>query len=103
MTAPALIRKADVARMVAGVKAAGETIRKIEIDPTGKIAIITGPHESRIGENEWADLEPTASFPPMPLPSQTGTGASVSGSGGKGGRRSMSTTRRDRPSSRKPI
>lgn len=33
MTAPALIRKADVARMVAGVKAAGETIRKIEIDP----------------------------------------------------------------------
>lgn len=56
MSAPALVRKADIARMVAGVKAAGETVRKIEIDPTGKIAIITGPHESQAGENEWGDL-----------------------------------------------
>jgi hypothetical protein len=58
MTAPALIRKADLARMVAGVKAAGETIRKIEIDRNGKIAIITGPRESQgKGPDEWADLE----------------------------------------------
>lgn len=58
MTAPALIRKADMKRLVAGIKAAGLPIAKVEVDPTGKIAIITGPNESRgKGMNEWADLE----------------------------------------------
>lgn len=58
MTAAAKFTKADVKRATAGVIAAGLPVRKIEIDHTGKIVILTGLPKNQADEDnsEWADL-----------------------------------------------
>jgi len=57
MTAPARFRQADVKRATSGVISAGIAIARIEIDPSGKIVIITGQPVTAKDVNEWADLE----------------------------------------------
>ncbi|QZP07810.1 hypothetical protein [Caenibius sp. WL] len=57
MTAHVRFKQADVKRAAAGTIAAGLPIAKIEIDPNGKIVIITGSPKSASEVNEWADLE----------------------------------------------
>lgn len=58
MTAQARFTQADLKRAVAGVVSAGQAIARIEIDREGKIVIIPGPTQTRLGnDNEWADLE----------------------------------------------
>ena len=39
--APAIFRKADVRRAVEAVIAAGQTVARVEVDPNGKIVIVT--------------------------------------------------------------
>ena len=58
MTVAARFTKADMKRAVSGVVAAGLPIRKIEIDPNGKIVILTGHPKIRPDEDnsEWDDL-----------------------------------------------
>ena len=48
-------RKTDVTRAVKAVKAAGVTIVRVEIDPSGRIAIIAGSaNDNQVKEqNEW--------------------------------------------------
>lgn len=57
MTAQARFTQADLKRAAAGVQAAGLPISRIEIDPNGKIVIITGQPQNRGEPGEWADLE----------------------------------------------
>jgi hypothetical protein len=57
MTHPARFREADIKRATAGVKRAGLSIARIEIDPLGKIVIIPGQPEQAKDSGEWADLE----------------------------------------------
>jgi hypothetical protein len=50
----AAFRQADVVRAIRAAKAAGVDIRRIEIDPNGKIVIIVGNGEpDQREENEW--------------------------------------------------
>jgi hypothetical protein len=52
--APSTFRQQDVARAVKAVTAAGVHIARIEIDRTGKIAIIAMAEPKQLGEdNEW--------------------------------------------------
>ena len=57
MTAPARFRKGDIKRAMVDVSSAGAEIARIEIDPTGKIAIILGQPIAAKESYEWADLE----------------------------------------------
>lgn len=57
MTAPVRFTQTDLKRAVAGVKAAGENIARIEIDPNGKIVIIPGQPKTRQGKSVWDALE----------------------------------------------
>jgi hypothetical protein len=51
--APATFRKADLRRAVEAVTAAGQIVARVEVDPNGKIVIVTaGELEQREG-NEW--------------------------------------------------
>lgn len=58
MTAQARFTQGDLKRAAAGVLRAGLHVAKIEIDPTGKITIITGQPEAANdkGASEWEDL-----------------------------------------------
>ena len=55
--APSTFRQQDVTRAVRAVTAAGVHIARVEIDKTGKIAIIAADAAGRAGEsteaNEW--------------------------------------------------
>jgi hypothetical protein len=52
--APSTFRQQDVTRAVKAVTAAGVHIARIEIDRSGKIAIIAMAEPKRLGEdNEW--------------------------------------------------
>jgi hypothetical protein len=52
--APAIFRQGDVTRAVRAVVAAGQAVARVEIDPDGKIAIITANGEvERKEENSW--------------------------------------------------
>lgn len=57
MSARARFTQADMKRATAGVLAAGLTIAKIVIDPTGKIVIIPSNDNTKPEMNEWGDLE----------------------------------------------
>jgi hypothetical protein len=52
--APATFRKADLRRAVEAVTAAGQIVARVEVDPNGKIVIVTAGElvEQREG-NEW--------------------------------------------------
>lgn len=58
MTAPARFYQDDIKRAVAGVVAAGLCVLKVEIEPTGKIVLVTGTTPDSPDPHEWADLEP---------------------------------------------
>jgi hypothetical protein len=52
--APANFRQADVVRALRAAKAAGVDIARIEIDPNGKIVIVTaGEPVDRSEDNAW--------------------------------------------------
>lgn len=53
--APSSFRKQDVTRAVSAVLAAGERVRRVEIEKTGKIVIVTGD-VPRNSSNEWDDV-----------------------------------------------
>jgi hypothetical protein len=54
---PCSFRKSDVRRAVeAAVKATGAPIQRIEIDPNGKIIIVTGKPGEGPGTNEWDEV-----------------------------------------------
>jgi hypothetical protein len=50
--APATFRKADLRRAVEAVIAAGQTVARVEVDPNGKIVVVTIADERR-EENSW--------------------------------------------------
>jgi hypothetical protein len=52
--APAIFRKADLRRAVEAVVAAGQVVARIELDPDGKIIIVTtGETEQKEEGNSW--------------------------------------------------
>jgi hypothetical protein len=51
--APATFRKADLRRAVEAVTAAGQVVARVELDPNGKIVIVTAGELERREENSW--------------------------------------------------
>ena len=52
--APAIFRRADLRKAIEAVAAAGQTVARVEIDPEGKIVIVTtGELDERREENSW--------------------------------------------------
>ena len=51
--ARAIFRKADLRRAVEAVIAAGQTVARVEVDPNGKIVIVTAGEPERREGNEW--------------------------------------------------
>jgi hypothetical protein len=53
--APSIFRQQDVTRAFRAAKAAGVRVRRIEIDRTGKLVIVTADDEldDRREKNEW--------------------------------------------------
>ena len=50
---PAIFRQGDVTRAVRAVVAAGQAVARVEIDPNGKIVIVTVGELERREENSW--------------------------------------------------
>ena len=50
---PATFRKADLRRAVEAVTAAGQVIARVELDPNGRIVIVTTGELERKEGNEW--------------------------------------------------
>ena len=50
---PAIFRQGDVSRAVRAVVAAGQAVARVEIDPNGKIVIVTVGELERREENSW--------------------------------------------------
>jgi hypothetical protein len=51
--APTIFRQGDVTRAIRGAEAAGKTVARVEIDPNGKIVIVTASELERREENSW--------------------------------------------------
>jgi hypothetical protein len=51
--APATFRKADLRRAVEAVTAAGQIVKRVEVDPNGKIVIVTAGELERREGSEW--------------------------------------------------
>ena len=51
--APATFRKADLRRVVEAVTAAGQIVARVEVDPNGKIVIVTAGELERREGSEW--------------------------------------------------
>ena len=51
--ARAIFRKADLRRAVEAVIAAGQTVVRVEVDPNGKIVIVTAGEPERREGNKW--------------------------------------------------
>lgn len=51
-------RQQDVTRAVRAVMAAGEQVRRVEVDKSGKIVVIVGQEAPQPGQsNEWDDVQ----------------------------------------------
>jgi hypothetical protein len=50
---PAIFQQGDVTRAVRAVVAAGQAVARVEIDPNGKIVIVTVGELERREENSW--------------------------------------------------
>lgn len=57
MGVPARFTKADVKRAASGMKAAGFNHIRVEIDPNGKIVILTDTPNQRMDGDGWEDLK----------------------------------------------
>lgn len=53
MTAPARFKQDDIKRAVAGVTAAGMRVGRVEIDPSGKIVILSDTVAPAADPNPW--------------------------------------------------
>lgn len=54
MTAPARFKQSDVERAVKGVKAAGQKVERVEVEPSGKIVIYTDSQAANDdGPSDW--------------------------------------------------
>lgn len=53
MTAPARFRKEDVARAVSGCEKAGMRVGRVEIDPNGRIVIVSEAVAPPVDPNPW--------------------------------------------------
>ncbi len=53
MTAPGRFKQEDITRAVAGATKAGMRIGRIEIDPTGKIVILSETVAPAVDPNPW--------------------------------------------------
>ena len=53
MTAPARFKQDDIKRAVAGVTAAGMRVGRVEIDPSGKIVILSDTVAPATDPNPW--------------------------------------------------
>jgi hypothetical protein len=51
--APSTFRQSDVTRAIKAAVAAGVEIQRVEIDPNGRIVIITATEAERREGNEW--------------------------------------------------
>jgi hypothetical protein len=51
--APAIFRKADLRKAIEAVAATGQIVARVEIDPEGKIVIVTTGDLERREENSW--------------------------------------------------
>jgi DNA-binding MarR family transcriptional regulator len=51
--APSTFRQSDVTRAIKAAVAAGVEIQRVEIDPNGRIVIITATEAERREVNEW--------------------------------------------------
>jgi hypothetical protein len=52
--APAIFRKTDLRKAVEALVAAGQAVARVEIDPDGKIVIVTtGGEPERREDNSW--------------------------------------------------
>jgi hypothetical protein len=51
--APATFRKADLRRAVEAVTAAGQIVARVEVDPNGKIVIVTAGELERREGSKW--------------------------------------------------
>lgn len=56
MTAPARFKKEDLARAVAGCAKGGMRVGRVEIDPTGKIVILSETVAPPADPNPWDRL-----------------------------------------------
>jgi hypothetical protein len=53
---PCTFRQSDLTRAINAVKAAGESVARIEVDSAGKIVIVTGKGDSvTSSSNPWDD------------------------------------------------
>lgn len=50
---PSSFRQQDVTRAVRAVRAAGEPVRRVEVDKSGRIVIVTGEPDIGDEPNEW--------------------------------------------------
>lgn len=55
---PAAFTQADIAKILKGAKAAGVSVRSVEIDRTGKIVAQFGAPRSSTAANEWDEVLP---------------------------------------------
>ena len=51
--APSTFRQSDVTRAIKAAVAAGVEIQRVEIDPNGRIVIVTATEAERREVNEW--------------------------------------------------
>lgn len=56
MTAPARFRQADITRAIRAAKAAGAAEVRVEIEPGGKIIIMTGRAAAPESSNPWDEV-----------------------------------------------
>ncbi len=52
---PATFRQSDVTRAIEAVKAAGESVGRVEVDSTGKIIVVLGRAPGQIGQEPSAE------------------------------------------------
>lgn len=56
MTVPARFKQADVTRAYKALTSAGMRVGRVEIDPNGKIVMLSERMAPRKGPNEWDDV-----------------------------------------------